>query len=168
MISFHILTESRGTKLEVGDILGKGLLEGLPIMTHPNRSGPFSKALNTAIIDLITLFRECLLNDRSKEMQIKHNVLTSLWEVVGSSSSLLTRSMYSRTGLKGPSYERIEQINKSWTVTQTKLAFKTIMFLVRIEKNSEEEALQLAENNQKKHKRKILRVCTWIRNDDET
>lgn len=76
--------------------------------------------------------------------------------------------MYSRTGLKGPSYERIEQINKSWTVTQTKLAFKTIMFLVRIEKNSEEEALQLAENNQKKHKRKILRVCTWIRNDDET
>lgn len=32
MSSFHILTDSRGTKLKVGDILGKGIL-GLPTWT---------------------------------------------------------------------------------------------------------------------------------------
>lgn len=54
MLSFHILTESRGTKLEVRNVLGEEFL-GLAIVAHSNRNGPFSKALNTAIIDLKTL-----------------------------------------------------------------------------------------------------------------
>lgn len=71
-----------------------------------NRKGPFCKAqlhLNTAITELIALSTEGLLDAESEEMQIKCKVLTSRWEVLGSSSSLLTRSMYSRTGRKGPS-----------------------------------------------------------------
>lgn len=46
------------------------------------------------------------LNWHPRKTDIKWNVLTSLWEVLGSSSSLLTRSIYSRTGLNGPSYKR--------------------------------------------------------------
>lgn len=57
--------------------------------------------------------------------------------------------MYSRTGLNGPSYKRIEQINKPWTVIHTKIASQIIFFvLAGIGKNSsEEEALGVAENN---------------------
>lgn len=68
------LTESRG--ITTGRrCSGQRTSWTIFIMAHFNRNGSFSK-VNTAIIDLITVFRECLLNDRRNANQIQCTYIT--------------------------------------------------------------------------------------------